>query len=379
MKNKVSRLYRIRLIPMFLLAVFLCTIIAASPVFAADPAAVTTTPTTTPVTTTSSTTDTVASTVTPITKTTITTTTLDSTDIPVSTETTRTALVPVTTLTTATTTTTSHTTTTSTTATTSSTTATSTTVPHGTRIVLDSNFADWVGQKYVTDPVGDARPWWWPDITPLPNDPTGWGGDIIKLSWANNPNDNTCYWMIERVHSQRNVAYIVYFDADNDGNFDEHVDRAVVVYYDPKNHNSKVSVEVRYADNWHLISSSENNDWGESNDEGGGKVEFAASFADLGFATGQTIRMYAVSYALLLDMSKSMATDESIDKNGEDTVELNLDDKDSLFHPTDRVPDKGDIQWSPVPVLGYPLLIVVVVGGVLLIWYFKGRHMWHSA
>jgi len=213
-------------------------------------------------------------------------------------------------------------------------------------IKLDGQFNDWYGRMNVTDPTGDAT---------VP------GGDITAFYWANNPNDNNCYWMLQRVTSQLNVGYIVYFDANNNGNYNEHIDRVVCVNHNPQNNNSNVTVDVRYADTWQLISESKNNNWGESKNNGASKVEFGASFADLGFGTGQTIRMYAVSF---------------VSQSGGD---VDLTNKSQLPNPTDRVPDNGDIQWSPIPLLGYPLLIVVAVGGILLIWYFKGRHMWHSA
>ena len=243
-------------------------------------------------------------------------------------------------------------------------------VPVPTKIILDSQFTDWYGQKNITDPAGDA---------------TAWGADFTAFYWANNSNDSTCYWMLQRKTSQRNVEYLVYFDTNNNGNFSEHVDRVVVVFYDPLKNTSNVNVEVRYADNWQLISSSNNNDWGESLTEGATKVEFGASFADLGFGTGQTIRMYAVSFTAHTDdvVDNTKTEDDSnsseFNSNGEDNQAVNVDNNSSrITLPADRIPDKGDIQWSPVPLLGYPLLIVVVVSGVILIWYFKGRHLWPS-
>lgn len=209
-------------------------------------------------------------------------------------------------------------------------------------IVLDGKFADWQGQMYITDPAGDAKEDW---------------GDIVAFYWANNPNDNTCYWMLQRASSTHPAHYTVHIDANNNGQYDDHVDRRVGVYYNPTPHGSHVTVTVSYADTGKKISQVSNKDWGESDSEGGSKVEFAASFADLGFHIGQTIRMYATS---------------GVGGDGEG------DNKESDKEIVDRVPDSGDVQWSPLPILGYPILAAILVLGVVAIWYFKGRHEWPS-
>ncbi len=213
-------------------------------------------------------------------------------------------------------------------------------------IVLDGQFSDWTGHMNITDPTGDA---------------SHSSADITAFYWANNPDDTTCYWMMERMSSSLPVGYAVYLDANNNGNFSEHVDRVILVKYRPKSSNSKVSVAIRYPDTWKKLSTSNNNDWGESISEGGRRVEFRASFQDLGISIGHTIRMYAISY---------------VNHDGEEEEE---EEDEGPPTPADRVPDTGDVQCAPVPILGYPLLAVVVVGGVIAIWYFKGRRTWRSA
>lgn len=176
-----------------------------------------------------------------------------------------------------------------------------------TNIVLDGKFADWQGQMYLTDPAGDSKEDW---------------GDLVGFYWANNPNDNNCYWMIERLPSTHPVHYTVYVDANNNGRYNEHVDRLIDVDYNLTPNGSHVSVVVSYADTGKKISQTSNNDWGESDSEGGRKVEFKASFADLGFHIGQTIRMYATS---------------GVGGDGEE------DGKESDKEVVDRVPDAGDV------------------------------------
>ncbi len=214
-------------------------------------------------------------------------------------------------------------------------------------ITLDGQFGDWTGQMHLDDPTGDVS-----DHTV----------DITAFYWANNPNDTTCYWMMERVSDSDKVYYLVYIDADNDGRFDEHVDRLVQVSYEPRNNNSRVGVIVRYADTSHIISSVSNKDWGESTREGGRRVEFKANFADLGINVHQTIRMYAISY---------VERDGFADSSGE------AESSDTWTCPgsSDRVPDAGDIQWSPVPITGYWLVFAapVLVAAVL---YLGKRFKW---
>lgn len=228
-------------------------------------------------------------------------------------------------------------------------------------IKLDSEFQDWQGQMYIGDRTGDSH---------------SHNGDLIGFYWANNPDDETCYWMIERVAAKGNVSYIVYLDANNNGHFSDHDDRAIVVEYRPKKKDSKVSVEVRRADNWRLIDRSNNNDWGESLDEGAARVEFGVSFKVLGIGIGQTIRMYAASFASQSGGSQSFGEEGAVEEESEAVADLQ--DHQHLPWPDDRIPDSGDVQWSPVSILGYSILGVVMVGGIVSLWYFKGRHTWRS-
>jgi hypothetical protein len=244
------------------------------------------------------------------------------------------------------------------------------------KIVLDGRFDDWLGRMYVTDPAGDSH---------------SYAADIVGFYWADNPDDETCYWMIERAGARGNVSYIVYFDANNNGRFTDSQDRAVIVEYRPKKNDSKVSLEVRQASDWQLIDRSNNNDWGESLDQGAARVEFGVSFRDLGLMNlGQTVRMYAASFGPGAAVPSPVGPDQVAPDapafntplpggaDGESEVTADLGDNRRLPWPDDRIPDSGDVQWSPVPVLGYPLLAAVTVGGILGIWYFKGRHAWRS-
>ncbi|MBI2939507.1 MAG: hypothetical protein HYY04_03645 [Chloroflexi bacterium] len=190
----------------------------------------------------------------------------------------------------------------------------------GAVIVMDGAFDDWVGRANVADPAGDASS----------------TGDIATLYWGTNPNDATVYWMIERhPGSMSSTQYTVAVDMNNNGVFGETADRQIAVQYEPRNKNSRVDVVVRDGAGA-SISQSANDDWGESQSEGGRRVEFRASFADLGMGAGQAIRMVATSDA------------------------------------GDRAPDAGDIQWSPAPALG-PLLAILVALGCVFAWREQRR------
>jgi hypothetical protein len=86
-----------------------------------------------------------------------------------------------------------------------------------------------------------------------------------------------------------------------------------------------------------MTISSINGDWGESEAEGGQRVELQVSWDDLGITRGDVIRMY---------------------------VESNWND---------RVPDSGDIQLSSVTVLGYWILGILLMGSALTFWYIKRK------
>ncbi len=199
----------------------------------------------------------------------------------------------------------------------------------GDPIVLDSVFTDWFGEGSITDPTRGK---------PVEN--------ISQFWWADNDGESFAYWRLDRVGHAKGVTYVVYVDTNNDGIFTSNIDREVVVDYDPLTSTSDVDVTVRYADTDGTVSQLPDQDWGESEAEGGKFVEFRASFADLGIAANQTVRMYVESFKYQSTKFK------------------------------DRAPDSGDIQWSPVDILGYPLLAVVISVGTLAVWKFSGRYAW---
>lgn len=196
-------------------------------------------------------------------------------------------------------------------------------------IVVDGRFGDWSGRENIGDPSGDGCE----------------GGNIHYFYWGSNSNDDALYLMIERyadsdTEDGEEATYTVYVDTNNDGRFDGREDRVVTTEYDPRNNNSRVDVTISRATGGRIASYS--GDWGQSTREDALRVEFRLPFDDLGIIARQTIRMYAESQC------------------------------------DDRAPDSGDIQHSPIPILGYPMLAAIVLGATFIAWRKKGRFMWRT-
>ena len=205
-------------------------------------------------------------------------------------------------------------------------------------IVLDGIFTDWAGEGNVTDVCGDI-------------DSSKRYNDLAGFWWADNDGVEALYFRLERVttdcapydgnngHTDA-LKFTIFIDTNNNGTFNETVDRKLGDgQYTPKDPDSEVIYKVKYGDDSGDIATY-SNDWGESTAEGGLNAELTATFAELGIVANQTIRIY-------------VETGDS-----------------------DRVPDSGDVQWSPVDILGYPLLAAGILVGAVLIWRFRGRFAW---
>lgn len=184
-------------------------------------------------------------------------------------------------------------------------------------IVIDGNFGDWIGQTCIPDP---------------PNDADGPQTDLLNLCFANNPNDPTAYFMVQRVSSNKPLDLWLYVDTNNNGGYTESSDRRIYIRYNPQGGSSSVQVDLYTGTGQYLSNIANGLDWGESASEGGRQVELGVTFADLGIAVGQPIRMYVES------MQGSKVSDGTV-----------------------------EVQWSPADALGLALL-----GGVLLsgsVWF----------
>ena len=186
-------------------------------------------------------------------------------------------------------------------------------------IVLDSLFNDWAGQAYVTDPTGDGSQ----------------GTDFTKFYFATNPGVSTLFFMLERLPSDQQIIIWQSFDMNNNGIFNEPTDRLVKVTYDPKNNNSKVDVTVYTGTNQFIAQIANNVDYGESEREGGEKVEWVVPMGLLGMTPGQTINI-------------GLTVDPEENENGAIS--------DVLDTP---------VQWSPASALGWGLLGAILLAAVI--------------
>ncbi len=220
--------------------------------------------------------------------------------------------------------------------------------PDTTPIVIDGKFDEWDGKAHLDDAY---------------NDQTGsHRHDIAAFYWANNIDEEINYHMIERHTTdgqpldddenaqEQSARFIVYMDTNNNGEFFESGDRRAVVTYVPHEESSSVNVKIYPGDSNQKISDSGWNDWGDSEEEGGLRVEFPLDWNDLGIQFGDVIRMYTVSFY-------GVSSNPFI---------------------TDRVPDgDADIQWSPASVLGPWLLGAASVAGIAAIWFIsRRRRLW---
>ncbi|MGE5380932.1 MAG: hypothetical protein ACM3NT_07680, partial [Methylocystaceae bacterium] len=233
-------------------------------------------------------------------------------------------------------------------------------------IVMDGEFADWDEQAHITDPQGDTIIDYW---------------DIADFAWANNADDDNLYFKFERYDGALSptVDTTVFFDINDNGGYRDRGDCFAVVHYRPLNNNSKVDVEVfRYGRNSiPQFVSFYHGKWGESYREGALRWEFYVPMDDLGIQMGQSIRMYAVT----MDLAGFMYDfDEGENGNDKDKYHDNNghEYEHHDFDIIDRVPDQGDIQWSPIPILGQWGWLYLLFGGlvaaVFILW--KRGKLW---
>jgi hypothetical protein len=180
-------------------------------------------------------------------------------------------------------------------------------------IVLDGQFNDWVGQACITDP---------------PNDASNQGTDILKFCFASNPNVSTAYFMVERMPTSGTVTFWLYVDTNNNGAYQDSVDRAIYINYRPLGNPAHVDVLLYNGSGQYLRTIANNMDWGESWKDGGAQAEWGVSFADLGIATGQPIRFY------LQSILGNASSDEVV-----------------------------EVQWSPANALGFTILAGILLSG----------------
>lgn len=193
-------------------------------------------------------------------------------------------------------------------------------------ITMDGGFGDWSGQANVYDSLNGL----------LLTD------DIYYFYWATNEGDSSLYFMIQRYSWGSWLDWIpatfyVYLDINDNGSYSDTTDRYLRIYYDPDDGSADITVYTGKNKTVRSYSGF----WGQTSYSGtGNKVEFMATMADLGLYPAQTIRMYAASSS--------------------DTT--------------------ASVQWSPIPIMPYWLLVAVFVIGLtgLSIIINKKRNLFRS-
>lgn len=239
-------------------------------------------------------------------------------------------------------------------------------------VVMDGEFEDWNGRAYLPDPYDDTKHHW---------------DDVRYWYWATNDNVSALFFMIERYeHSGHNqeqddkikdedpayaipfqagiqegkdkdkkqVHYTIFVDLDNDGRFDEPTDATIFAAHYPK-YEGLTLVNVFGPNQYQTYTGM----WGDPDNEGGRRVEFPVPFSYLGIEAGQVIRMTL------------FATDKRKDWDDPDPIseyERLVDRREA-----DRVPDDGDLQWSPVSTLGDFGWIALIGTGVAIPVLLKRR------
>lgn len=206
--------------------------------------------------------------------------------------------------------------------------------PPGTWLVpdcqLDASFSDWRGRAHVTDPEGDAEA----------------GHDFKNISWATNENDSRLYFMIERDSPEPAtipMEFRIYMDINGNGKYTNRVDKYAQISYLPRNQVRGDVYVYLYAMSGEL-KGRYNGIWGEGTGEGASRFEFAIPMEDLGLYPGQAMRYY------LSDVSNRY----------------------------DRLPDQGDIQWAPFPLVPKSrtaIAITCLVWFGITVFFYKHRLM----
>ncbi len=192
------------------------------------------------------------------------------------------------------------------------------------KIVLDGQFGDWNGEVSVEDPQGDAE---------------FRRADLKRLYLRTNLNDGIIYYMTELWEgSVRPVTLQLHVDTNNNGKYDERIDRLVEIRYQPNLGGSTVNVSLFDGAGTFLTEAANDTDWGESVREGARRVEWVNTFKQLGIIQGQVIRM---QLAVISDDALS----------------------DSML----------ELQWSPADALGARLAGLLGVAGAIWLAYQRRR------
>ncbi|MEN6351460.1 MAG: exosortase family protein XrtG [Syntrophomonas sp.] len=179
--------------------------------------------------------------------------------------------------------------------------------PPGTWLVpdcnLDGKFNEWRGRAHLGDTEGDGH----------------LGNDLKDVFWATNENDTHLYFMVERYSFDPASSPLdckIFFDINGNGRYTDRIDKYAAVSYRPQNQD-RGDVYVYLYTIAGDLKGKYNGIWGEGTGAGANRFEFSIPMEDLQLYPGQAMRFYVC---------------------------------DASGH-FDRLPDKGDNQWAPFPLV----------------------------
>jgi exosortase family protein XrtG len=194
--------------------------------------------------------------------------------------------------------------------------------------IIDGQFDDWRGRANISDPKSDGPS----------------GQDLKAIYWNTNLNDKNLYFMAETFPSdiEGNIkAFRLYFDINSNNSYKNAIDKYVELIY-TTNHGGNDQLDVRVCSiTGQTLSSCEGR--GETLPDGSSRFEFAVPMDDLQVYAAQNIRFYLTGV-------------------GGDNL--------------DRLPDKGDVQWSPFPINvqnKYGLLAAFFIWLIMTIFFYRQR------
>ncbi|MEW6065535.1 MAG: hypothetical protein AB1538_10275 [Bacillota bacterium] len=170
-------------------------------------------------------------------------------------------------------------------------------------IRLDGKFEDWRGRTVLSDREGDGSA----------------GLDLKKLSWGTTENEKQLYFMIERHpvtgKPTGTLQFRMFFDINANGSYKDSIDKFTEITFNPGESSGEVDIRL-YSVTGKFLSDYRG-EWGDGLREGGTRFEFAIPMEDLNVYPSQPVNFYLTG----------------------------------IGSAGDRLPDYGDIMWTPFPVM----------------------------
>ncbi|MCL4441260.1 MAG: exosortase family protein XrtG [Firmicutes bacterium] len=178
---------------------------------------------------------------------------------------------------------------------------------------LDGRFEDWRGRASLADGQGDGRQ----------------GEDFKTIFWGTNENEQRLYFMIEiyePANPRDGMTCRLYVDVNGNGGYEDSTDKFAELVYNPEGEEAGEVLIKLYTVSGDFLAEYGGN-WGEGAGDGGRRFEFYIPMAEMDIYPAQPIRFYL----------------SGIGGAG-----------------VDRLPDRGDNQWMPFPVVVKDTVMIAV-------------------